>query len=187
MTGMPRSGAEARARLREAALDLYGEQGYEATTTAQIAARAGVTERTYFRHFADKREVLFDGEAELRDVLVGAIASAPDELPPLSLVLGAYTAAVPLFVAGRPVAERRAQIIVTSAALQERAHAKSAGLTEAMIGALEQRGLPEPTARLAARAGAAIFERGIRAWGGESATELASLVSLAAEEWRALA
>src|SRR5690349_25179007 len=93
---MPRSGAEARARLREAALDLYGEQGYEATTTVQIAARAGVTERTYFRHFADKREVLFDGETELRDTMCGAVAAAPDDLSPLALVLRAYVAAVPL-------------------------------------------------------------------------------------------
>src|ERR1051326_7445362 len=123
---MPRSGAQARARLREAALDLYAEQGYDATTTAEIAARAGVTERTYFRHFADKREVLFDGEVELREVMIDAIVSAQNALSPLSLVLRAYTAAIPLFVAGRPIAERRAKIIATSAALQERAHTKSA-------------------------------------------------------------
>ena len=79
---MPRDGAQARARLREAALELYRERGYDETTAAQIAARAGVTERTYFRHFADKREVLFDGEAELRAILVDAIATAPAGLAP---------------------------------------------------------------------------------------------------------
>jgi AcrR family transcriptional regulator len=183
---MPRSGAEARARLREAALVLYGERGYDATTTAEIAAQAGVKERTYFRHFADKREVLFDGEAELREVMTAAIASAQDEFSPLSLVLCAYTAAMPLFVAGRPVAERRAEIIATSSALQERAHAKSAALTEALIGALEGRGIAEPTARLAVRAGAAVFERASRAWNGTSAADLAALVAQAADELRAL-
>ncbi len=105
---MPRSGAEARIRLREAALELYLENGFDATTTAQIAERAGVTERTYFRHFADKREVLFNGTDELTEVMTAAIAHAPAEASPLDLVLDAYTAAVPLYVAGRPVAERRA-------------------------------------------------------------------------------
>lgn len=184
--GMPRSGAAARARLREAALELYGERGYDATTTAEIAARAGVTERTYFRHFADKREVLFDGEAELRDVMTAAITSARPERPPLPLVLDAYTAAIPLFVAGRSVAERRAKIIATSPALRERAHAKSAALTQALIGALEERGVPEPTARLAARAGGAVFERASRAWDGTSAADLAAHLAQATDELRAL-
>lgn len=183
---MPRSGAQARARLREAALDLYAERGYEATTTAEIAARAGVTERTYFRHFADKREVLFDGEVELREVMIAAIAAAPDATAPLSLVLGAYTAATPLFVAGRPIAERRARIIATSPALQERAHTKSAALTEALVAALERREVAEPTARLAARAGAAVFERASRAWTGTSAEDLAALIAQAAHELRTL-
>ena len=183
---MPRSGAEARARLREAALDLYEERGYEATTTAQIAETAGVTERTYFRHFADKREVLFDGETQLRDVMTAAIASAQDELSPSALVMRAYAAAIPLFVAGRLIAERRAQIVATSTALQERAHAKSTALTQALIDALVARGILEPTARLAARAGAAIFEHASRAWNGTSATELQSLVEQAAGELRAL-
>jgi len=179
---MPRSGAQARARLREAALDLYEERGYDATTTAQIAEKAGVTERTYFRHFADKREVLFDGETQLRDVMAAAIASAPDDLAPAALVLRAYTAAIPLFVAGRPIAERRARVIATSAALQERAHAKSATLTQALTEALVKRSVLEPTARLAARAGAAVFERASRAWDGTSGANLENLLERAARE-----
>lgn len=183
---MPRSGVEARARLREAALDLYEERGYDATTTAQIAERADVTERTYFRHFADKREVLFDGETQLREVMTGAIAAAPPEVSPAGLVTCAYVAAIPLFVAGRPVAERRARIIATSTALQERAQAKSAALTQAVIGALRERGVPEPTARLAARAGAAVFEHAGHAWGGTSGAQLELLLKKAASELRAL-
>ncbi|MEV6347741.1 helix-turn-helix domain-containing protein [Actinoplanes sp. NPDC051851] len=183
---MPRSGAAARARLREAALELYRERGYDATTTAEIAARAGVTERTYFRHFADKREVLFDGETELRDVMVGAIASASDEVSALSLVLGAYTAAIPLFVAGRPTAERRAGLIATTPALRERAQSKSATLTEALIQALVERRVAEPAARLAAGAGAVVFEYASRAWDGTTATGLAALITRATDELHAL-
>jgi AcrR family transcriptional regulator len=84
---MPRSGEEARRRLQQAALELYLERGYDATTTAQIAERAGVTERTFFRHFADKREVFFDGEAVLRSALITAIAKAPEDLGPLPVLL----------------------------------------------------------------------------------------------------
>jgi len=100
---------------------------------------------------------VLDGQTELIDLMTAAIASGPRQLSPLSLVLRAYGAAIPLFVAGRAIAERRARIIATSPSLQERAHAKSAALAQALIGALEARGIPEPTARLAARAGAAIL------------------------------
>ncbi len=124
---MPRDGTKARARLREAALELYRERGYDETTTAQIAARAGVTERTYFRHFADKREVLFDGEAELRTILLDAVAAAPPGLAPLSVLVQALTAAVPLLIANRPIAEQRAEVIAVTPALQERAYAKDGG------------------------------------------------------------
>lgn len=183
---MPRSGAAARARLRQAALELYCLQGYDATTTAAIAARAGVTERTYFRHFADKREVLFDGESDLFNVMTAAIASASSDPSPLALVVHAYTAAVPLFVAGRPIAQRRARIVATSSALQERAHAKAAALTEAIVAALRERGTAEPTARLAAGAAAAVFERATRVWDGTSGPKLAALIAEAADELRAL-
>lgn len=183
---MPRSGAAARTRLRNAALELYGEQGYDATTTAAIAARAGLTERTYFRHFADKREVLFDGEGELFEVMTAAITSAPAKPSALAVVVRAYTAAVPLLVAGRPVAQARARVIATSPALQERAHAKAAALTETVVDALRRRGTPEPTARLAAGAGAAVFARATSAWDGTSGPELAGLIAKAAEELRAL-
>ena len=135
---------------------------------------------------ADEVVVRFRVDGQLRDVMTAAVASARDEVSPLSLVLRAYSAAAPLFVAGRPVAQRRSEIIATSSALQERAHAKSAALTEALIGALEERGICEPTARLAARAGAATFERASRAWTGTSAADLVALLTRAAGELRAL-
>ena len=114
---MPRDGTRARERLREAALELYRERGCDQTTTALIAERAGVTERTYFRHFADTREVLFDGEAELRTILVDAIIAAPSDLAPLAVVVQALTAAVPLPIANRPIAEQRAEVIAVTPAL----------------------------------------------------------------------
>ncbi|OLM01590.1 Transcriptional regulator, TetR family [Pseudonocardia sp. Ae406_Ps2] len=141
-----------------------------------------MTERTYFRHFADKREVLFDGETELRDIMAGAIRSAPGTPSPLDLVLEAYRAAIPLFVTGRPVAERRARVIATSAALQERAHAKSAALTSAVCVALTDRQIPEATALLASRVGAAVFGYAALAWEGAPELDLSALLEHAAEE-----
>jgi AcrR family transcriptional regulator len=183
---MPRSGAEARNRLREAAIELYLERGYDATTTAQIAERAGVTERTFFRHFPDKREVLFGGEVELRGTMVAAIEAAPEATAPLELVIGAYAAAVPLFVTGRPVAERRARIMAGIPALEERAHAKSAALQQAVIDAVAARGISEPTARLAAQVGAAAFGRALSQWYAEPARDLTELLAHATDEVRAL-
>jgi AcrR family transcriptional regulator len=183
---MPRDGAKARARLRLAALELYRERGFDQTTTAQIAERAGVTERTYFRHFADKREVLFDGEVELRTILVDAIAAAPAGLAPLPVLVQAFKASVPLFVVNRPVAEQRAAIIAVTPALQERAYAKIAALTASMADALIERGTPPPTARLAAKVGMAAFERASLSWGGDPAKDLGALVAEAADEVLAL-
>ena len=179
---MPRDGAQARARLREAALELYRERGYEETTTAQIAARAGVTERTYFRHFADKREVLFDGEAELRAILVDAIGTAPAGLAPLPILVRAFVAAVPLFVVNRPIAEQRARVIAVTPALQERAYAKVATLTDALATALAERGVAPSTARLAAQVGMAAFECASRRWGGDPTVDLGALIAQAANE-----
>jgi AcrR family transcriptional regulator len=183
---MPRDGTKARMRLREAALALYRERGYDETTTAQIAERAGVTERTYFRHFADKREVLFDGEAELRTILLDSVAAAPPDLAPLPVLVQALTAAVPLLIANRPIAEQRAAVIAVTPALQERAYAKTAALTDALAHALTKRGTPPPTARLAAQLAMATFERASRQWSEEPATNLRAAIARAAAEVAAL-
>src|ERR1700679_2432751 len=94
---MAGSRKDVRLRLQRAALELYAERGFDRTTTADIAALAGVTERTYFRHFPDKREVLFDGEAELLSALAGAVLAAPADLPPLPALLAAFLSVVPTF------------------------------------------------------------------------------------------
>src|SRR5215471_3367257 len=91
--GMGRWEPNARGRLEQAALELYVERGFAQTTVAEIAERAGLTERTFFRHFADKREVLFAGADNLQEFLVSAVAGAPDSVPPIEAVAAALEAA----------------------------------------------------------------------------------------------
>ena len=93
---------DSRGRLEQAALELYGERGFEATTVAEIAERAGLTERTFFRYFADKREVLFGGAAMLQELLVRGVAGAPDSASPIEAVLAALEAAGVLLQERRP-------------------------------------------------------------------------------------
>src|SRR5690242_21871975 len=90
---MARWDADGRGRLHEAAMALYAERGYQNTTVAEIAARAGLTERTFFRHFADKREVLFSGMEMLRELMTRAVADAPDSATPMDAVGAALEAA----------------------------------------------------------------------------------------------
>src|SRR6187397_786262 len=117
---MARWEPDSRGRLRQAALDLYGERGFEHTTVAEIAERAGVTERTFFRHFADKREVLFDGSGLLQQRLVDAIADAPAGLAPIDVVGHAFADAAALLEERRDHARARAGVIAANPALQER-------------------------------------------------------------------
>src|SRR6185312_13376050 len=129
---MPRSGDDARRRLREAALELFRERGYEATTAAEIAARAGVTERTFFRHFPDKREALFDGEAVFRAALSDAVLAAPADVSPMGALLRAFAAVEPMLSANRAFSEPRAALIASTPALQERMRTKTDGLVDAL-------------------------------------------------------
>ena len=179
---MPRDGAPARARLRAAALELYRAHGYDQTTTAQIAERAGVTERTYFRHFADKREVLFDGEHELRSIFISSIASAPGGQSPLQLVVRAFTAVVPLIVANRPEAAQRAALITATPALGERALTKTAVLVDTLTDAVVARGHRRATARLAAHIGMAAFDYASNQWAADPSADLSPLIAEAIDE-----
>ena len=161
---MPRNGEPARQRLQQAAVELFGERGYDQTTTAEIAARAGVTERTFFRHFPDKREALFDGQAKLRTALTGAIAAAPAKLPSMEILSRAFRLIVPMLEANRPFALPRQAVIASSPALQERELAKEAALAESLAVALRQRGVDERLAALAARTGMATFRYAVETW-----------------------
>jgi AcrR family transcriptional regulator len=183
---VPRSGAEARRRLQQAALELYRERGFDQTTTAEIAARAGVNERTFFRHFPDKREVLFHGEADLRAALMREVAEAPDGLQPLEILLCAFRKAGRILEDNRPFSEPRREVIAKTPALRERDLAKAASLTDAVAEALRQRGVADRLASLAAQTGWAAFHHAAQAWIDDPSQSLDAQLSRAFDDLRAL-
>ncbi|WP_033292504.1 TetR family transcriptional regulator [Amycolatopsis jejuensis] len=183
---MPRSGADARRRLQQAALELYQERGFDQTTAAEIAARAGVNERTFFRHFPDKREVLFDGEAELRAALMQAVAEAPDGLEPFEVLLRAFRKSARNLENNRPFSEPRWKVIAVTPALRERELAKHAWLTDAVAEALRQRGAGDGLADLAARTGWAAYQHAVQAWIDDPAQSLAVQLRRAFNDLRVL-
>jgi AcrR family transcriptional regulator len=147
-----------------AAVELFEQRGFDQTTTADIAERAGVTERTFFRHFPDKREVLFDGSHRLQHTIDEAIGSAPSDLSPLEAALAGVTATAGAFNEIREHALRRAAIVAVTPSLQERELLKLAGMTEATAAALRRRGAGEPTATLAAHAAVSVFHVAFAHW-----------------------
>jgi len=165
---MTRWEPNARGRLELAALELYGERGYDQTTVAEIAKRAGLTERTFFRYFADKREVLFYGSGILQDGLVRGIEDAAAALPPIDAVGAALEAvADSLFEERRGRARQRQVIVAATPELQERELIKMATLSAAVAGALRRRGVTDPGASLAAEAGVAVFRVAFQRWVGQ--------------------
>ena len=184
---MPRSGKEARLRLQQAAIDLFRERGFDAVTTAEIATRAGVTERTYFRHFADKREVLFDGETVLREALTSSIAAAPVDQLPLATLLGAFRSIVAILERNRPISEPRARVIAASAALRERELAKGAHLIEVLVDALRARGVDDEVATLAVQVGWATLTQATRRWTQDPASGLGPSLERAFDQLRSIA
>ncbi len=183
---MPRSGAKARERLQRAALALFGERGYDRTTTSEIAARAGVTERTFFRHFADKREVLFDGQAVLLEELKAAVADAPATLGPLGTLRRAFHSVEKLLEDNRPFAVPRQRVIDAAPALRERELAKLEALADALALALQERGVAERPAALAAQAGMAVFRHAVASWFADPAGGLGSHLNRAFDELKGL-
>jgi len=148
----------ARGRLEQAALDLYVERGFEQTTTAEIARRAGLTERTFFRHFADKREVLFGGHSALREFIVSAVASSPDSATPIDSVIGALETVGALFLVRREYSRQRQAVIDANDELRERELIKLASLASTIADVLRGRGVGDLPASLAAEAGIAVFK-----------------------------
>ncbi|WP_405915149.1 TetR family transcriptional regulator [Streptomyces sp. NBC_00728] len=155
---------DARGRLERAALELYVERGFERTSVAEIAERAGLTERTFFRHYADKREVLFAGSSVLQEALVGAVAGAPESVTALDAVAAALGAAAAVLQERQEHARRRQSVIDANTELQERELIKLASLSTALAGALRQRGVDDASAGLAAEVGIAIFKIAFRLW-----------------------
>ena len=165
---MARWEPDSRGRLEQAALALYGERGFEDTTVAEIAARAGLTERTFFRYFADKREVLFWGAGALQELLVSAVASAPDSTSPIGAVAAALEAAAALLQERRDFARQRQTVIAANTELQERELIKLASLSAALAGTLRQRGVSDTAASLTAEAGIAVFKIAFERWVDDS-------------------
>ncbi|GGU25075.1 TetR family transcriptional regulator [Nocardioides albus] len=152
--------------MLDAAIELFGEQGFDKTTAGDIAARAGVTERTFFRHFADKREVLFSGPGSLDEMVAKGVAAADEDASPLQMVIaGVRQAAVELVaVRTREQAADRVRIVEATPALRERELLKMATMTAAAQAALVERGVGEPTAGLAAHSAAAVFQTAFTRW-----------------------
>jgi AcrR family transcriptional regulator len=154
----------ARGRLLEAAFALYGERGFEQTTVAEIAERAGLTERTFFRHFADKREVLFAGADALRKLMISTVAQAPGSLAPIAAAAAGLEAAGALIQEGGELPRQRQAIIDASSELQERELVKLAMLASALTDALRLRGVEDRVASLAAEAAIAVFKIAFVRW-----------------------
>ncbi len=185
--GMGRWQPNARGRLEQAALELYLERGFEQTTVAEIAKRAGLTERTFFRHFADKREVLFAGAGTLQELLVSTVAGAPDSAAPIDAAAAALQAAGALLQERRGYSRQRQAVIAANAGLQERELIKLASLASALAGALRRRGVTDPAASLTAEAGIAVFKIAFERWINEtSQPDLPQLIRESLDELKAV-
>jgi len=157
---------DAQGRLERAALDLFAERGYDQTTVADIAARAGLTERTFFRYYADKREVLFAGAAAFQETFTRAVESAPASASALEAVGAAAEAAAAALeqYRGRDYARERQQLVAANPELRERELIKLADVATVVAGALRVRGFDEPAASLSAEAGIAVFKIAYARW-----------------------
>jgi AcrR family transcriptional regulator len=162
---MPRWEPDAYGRLQQAALDLFEERGFEATSVVEIAERAGLTKRTFFHHFADKREVLFSGAENLEQIVVTEIlAQSPSVAPLDAAAAGFKTAANTMFEHRRAAATRRGRIIAASLELQERNMVKRATLADTVAAALQDREVPQPAATLIAWTAVTIFYVAFACW-----------------------
>src|ERR1017187_8162840 len=187
---MSRWEPDARGRLERAALELYRERGFEQTTVAEIAKRAGLTERTFFRYFADKREVLFAGAGQLQDFLVSALASTPESAAPIDAIAAALQAAAAVLQERGEYAGQRQAVIASHTELRERELIKLASLAAALAATLRQRGVAEPAASLAAEAGIAVFRIAFERWASQpsqpSQAGLAQLIRESLDELKAV-
>lgn len=152
-------------RLQAAALELFASRGYEQTTAAEIAQAVGLTERTFFRHFSDKREVLFRGQEQLTEAFLGGISAAPDGTAPLDLVAAALDSGTAIFPdERRPHSRLRQSVIDQNPALRERERHKMSDLATAIGDALRSRGVGEPAATLAAESASTVFGIAFGQW-----------------------
>ena len=177
---------DSEGRLQEAALALYAERGFDQTTAAEIAARAGVTERTFFRHFADKREVLFGRSSILKDRIVAAVVAAPADAGPLDAVGAGLDAAAAMLGQGRrDLAAQRLAVIAANPELRERELAKLADYAAAVSAALRDRGVRDAQATMAAEAGMTVFRVALGRWANAAdAGDLGAVMRASLDELR---
>ncbi|RRQ71727.1 TetR family transcriptional regulator [Streptomyces griseofuscus] len=177
-----------RERLAKAALDLYGERGFEQTTVAEIAKSAGLTERTFFRHYADKREVLFSGAIELEQLFTQAVAGAPPSAAPIDAMAAGLDAICAVFEERRDFARKRQAVISATAELRERELIKLASLAAALTDTLRGRGVPPSVASLTAETGVAVFKVAFERWiVADETRPLARLARESLDELKAVA
>ena len=155
---------DAQGRLAQAAFELYVERGFEQTTVTEIAKRAGLTERTFFRHFADKREVLFHGSGDLQVAFTTAIAAVPAGATPIEAVTAGLAAVGEFFQDRLAGARKRQSLVGANPELQERELIKLAKLATAIGSTLRDRGVPEPAASLTAEVAMLVFRVGFERW-----------------------
>jgi AcrR family transcriptional regulator len=161
---MPRWKPDSEGRLIKAAITLFDEQGYDETTVAEIAESAGLTKRTFFRYFADKREVLFNGSNELTERWIDGIEAAPPDASPMASVSAGLDEVAELFAERHLFARMRSRIIAANPELQERELIKLQSLAGAIAAALDERGVAHNAAILAAQAGVTVFHVAFARW-----------------------
>jgi AcrR family transcriptional regulator len=172
---------DARERLETAALDLFAENGYEETTVAQIAERAGLNRATFFRHFADKREVLFGGEDVLTGLFADGIRAAAPAATLTECLQAAFAAAdAALTPRQRAKAAQRVLVLAANSEVQERGLLKHARIARSVTAALRERGADELTARLGAEVGMLAFSVAVERWMKGSGDEPFSLYAASA-------
>jgi AcrR family transcriptional regulator len=172
-------------RLQQAALELFATRGFEQTTATEIAQSVGLTERTFFRHFSDKREVLFRGQHLFVQAFLDGVDASPPDASPIEIVASALRSAASWFPDERRAHSRtRQSVIDQNPALQERERHKLASLATAVAGALHARGVGEPAATLAAESGTTVFAIAFTQWIRED--EQRSLTDLTAGVLREL-
>ena len=172
-------------RLQKAALELFATRGFEQTTATEIAQSVGLTERTFFRHFSDKREVLFYGQHLFVRAFLAGVDTAPPGASPIEIVACALQSAASFFPdERRPYSRTRQSVIDQNPALQERELHKLASLATTVANALRARGVDELTATLAAQVGANVFGIAFTQWIREG--EQRSLADIAADVLREL-
>src|SRR5262245_31584546 len=168
---MPRWEPDAQLRLEKAALDLFAERGYDGSTVADIAERAGLMKRSFFRYFPDKREALFGGTERLVAHLRRHVEDAPASAAPWQVLLAALASSATLFPPDRADARKRQQVIAANPSLREREVLKVMTLHDLLQTLLAKRGVPEQQGAYLVRLALTVYEQAFSQWISPDADE----------------